>query len=198
MPPRTTLERIHRQAQTVARLELKLAKQKNDRRRADTRHKILLGGLLIKAKLDGLPFPVLLGGLLDIEQQLIAEPHVLDVFHAKGEAVFLGFQSVEKVPVGDAMQQHHYLETMKTPEMTAVIKPEALTQSLPSELIKLRQATRHKIQLGGLIIKANLALLSKAQLLGALATLAESLRRQPILASRYGEVGRAALAGKPS
>lgn len=174
MPRQTTCERIARQAQRIARLELKLAKQKNHARRLDTRHKILLGGLVIKAKLDALPFPVLLGGLISLESQLCAEPHLLDVFHAKGEAVFLGFQSVA-----------HSAASNKTPTSVGVTN---------SKLLLLRQTTRHKIQLGGLTIKAKLALLSKAQLLGALVTLSESFRRGPLLVNHYRQVGEMALA----
>lgn len=190
MPTRPTNAAIVRQTQQLAKLELKLAKHKAKERRLDARNKILWGGLIIKAKLDSLPTETLLGGLLNIEQQLCESANLLDVFKAKGAAVFLGFQSAPNVLTPKPSSWYNVAN-----ENNNFFASETTTATAAEmRLAELRQATRRKIQLGGLIIKAKLFELSKAQLLGALVTLASNLNQRPELQSSYYEVGKAALA----
>ena len=105
---------------------------------------------------------------------LSTEPELLDVFQAKGEAVFLGHLQVKKpnLPAAALRAQN---EQPSQIEITETTMPASLA------LVALKQATRRKIQLGGLIIKANLALLNKAQLLGALVTLRQAIGHKNLL-----------------
>lgn len=79
-----TEQRIHRLEQQLASIKLKERKQ-------ETRRKIELGGLVVKAKLDRYPKAVILGALLDALQQLETQPGTETLFHAKGEAAFMGY-----------------------------------------------------------------------------------------------------------
>ena len=184
--PQSILDVIVKHTQKIARLERKLAKQKAQARQQDTRTKISLGGLVIKAKLDPLSEEILLGGLLELEKQLTAEPSLLDVFQAKGEAVFLEHATVEKIHSQmriKALNANNPNDSLETPALMQ------LTENL-------KRLTRRKIEFGGIILKTELRLLNKAQLLGALVSLNEALKRQPELCEHYEEKGKALLPTK--
>ena len=89
-------DQIISQEQKLARLERNLARQKLKQRKADTRNKIQLGGLIIKAGLDKYSKDIILGALTDAVEQLIADPDVSTVFKAKGQAAFMGFDEFQK------------------------------------------------------------------------------------------------------
>lgn len=59
----TTKAKIQKQQQLIARCEKSLALEKLKKRRADTRRKIELGGLVIKSGMDGFNKAVILGAL---------------------------------------------------------------------------------------------------------------------------------------
>ena len=82
-------ERIKKEEAKLNRLSLLQSKIKLQDRKRDTRRKIELGGLVIKAKLESLPKDILLGGLLYIQEQLDNEPANERLFQAKGKAAFL-------------------------------------------------------------------------------------------------------------
>ncbi|MFO9067170.1 conjugal transfer protein TraD [Legionella pneumophila serogroup 1] len=84
-----TLNQIQKQKQTIARTEKELAEAKLKKRRADTRRKIELGGLVIKAGMDGYNKSVILGAL-DYAFSLIEEDNsYMDLFESKGNIIFL-------------------------------------------------------------------------------------------------------------
>ena len=66
-------QKIQHKEQSIARLERQLAKAKVKQRKADTRRKIQLGGLIIKAKMDVYPKDVILGALIQAESALKEE-----------------------------------------------------------------------------------------------------------------------------
>tara|TARA_R110002124_G_scaffold161035_5_gene328305 strand:+ start:2615 stop:2896 length:282 start_codon:yes stop_codon:yes gene_type:complete len=59
--------------QKIAAIEQKVKMNKERARRLDTRKKIQLGGLIVKAKLDNLTSNVLLGILVDARKKLQTE-----------------------------------------------------------------------------------------------------------------------------
>ena len=85
----STREHIVKQKQLVARCENSLALQKLKRRRAETRRKIELGGLVVKAGMDGLSKAVILGALEYALQLIENEPSFKNRFEARGEVLFL-------------------------------------------------------------------------------------------------------------
>lgn len=85
-----TNQKLNKQEQKVARLERHLALEKVKARKADTRNKIELGGLVIKAKMNGFPKDIILGALIDAFENLQHDKSVKSLFKAKGEAAFMG------------------------------------------------------------------------------------------------------------
>ena len=65
----TTYDQIIKQQQQVARSEKSLALEKLKIRRADTRRKIELGGLVIKSGMDGFNKSTPVRSYLDIEKR---------------------------------------------------------------------------------------------------------------------------------
>jgi ribosomal protein L4 len=90
-----TNQQIKKQSQKVNRLERRLAIQKLKARRARTRQLIELGGLVVKAKMDGFQKPVVLGALIDARENIQREPSTETLFKAKGDAAFMGFNEGE-------------------------------------------------------------------------------------------------------
>ena len=82
-------EQIVKQKQCIARCEKSLALEKIKKRRADTRRKIELGGLVVKAGMDGFNKAVVLGAIahaMDLIEN--DETHVL-LFESVGNHLFL-------------------------------------------------------------------------------------------------------------
>ena len=82
-------EQIVKQKQSIARCEKSLALEKLKQRRADTRRKIELGELVIKAGMDGFNKSVVLGAIahaMDLIEK--DEAHVL-LFESAGDDLFL-------------------------------------------------------------------------------------------------------------
>jgi hypothetical protein len=82
-------DEIKKQKQLIARCEKFIALEKLKKRRADTRRKIELGGLVIKSGMDGYNKAVIFGAL-DYSLKLIQdEPSYQMVFESKGNNLFL-------------------------------------------------------------------------------------------------------------
>jgi hypothetical protein len=85
----TTLRQIEKEQQHLARCEKSLAIEKLKKRRTDTRRKIELGGLVIKAGMDGFNKAVILGAL-DYALGLVKQDaEYIQLFEATGERLFL-------------------------------------------------------------------------------------------------------------
>jgi hypothetical protein len=82
-------EQITKQKQALARCEKALAVEKLKKRKAETRHKIQLGGLIVKVGLDGFNKAVILGALAHAGELIESDPDYLQLFEAKGELLFL-------------------------------------------------------------------------------------------------------------
>ncbi len=86
-----TSEELIKTKKKIARLQSKLALQSKHERKADTRHKIELGGLVIKAGLGDTSKAIVLGALLAAMEQMQREPETKKLFQLKGEAEFMGW-----------------------------------------------------------------------------------------------------------
>ena len=84
-----TQSKIKFEEAKLNRLKLLQSKQQFQERRQDTRKKIELGGLVIKAKLDYLPKDILLGAFVHISEQLELDPKLELLFEQKGSLAFL-------------------------------------------------------------------------------------------------------------
>ena len=85
----TTHTQIVKQKQYMARCEKSLAVEKLKKRRADTRRKIELGGLVIKSGMDGFNKSVILGALSHAMQLIENDENYLPLFESVGDALFL-------------------------------------------------------------------------------------------------------------
>lgn len=68
--------------------QLRLAGIREKERKLDTRRKIEMGGLIVKAEMDNLSKSVLLGILLHAKQEMKNDPEMKWVFQLKGEVAF--------------------------------------------------------------------------------------------------------------
>lgn len=84
-----TFEQIVKQKQSIARCENSLAQEKLKKRRADTRRKIELGGLVIKAGMEGFNKSVVLGGLDYTAKLIEQDPNYEKLFEVIGDKLFL-------------------------------------------------------------------------------------------------------------
>jgi hypothetical protein len=85
----TTKQLIH-STRKLARLENNLMREREQQRKQDTRRKIELGGLIIKAKLDGLTKAQILGLLVEAESKIkgdLSSP-TLQNWHQIGDQSF--------------------------------------------------------------------------------------------------------------
>lgn len=84
-----THDQITKQKQQIARCEQSLALEKIKKRRADTRRKIELGGLVIKSGLDGYNKSIALGALSHALQLMQCDAAYLTLFESIGNNLFL-------------------------------------------------------------------------------------------------------------
>ena len=75
--------------QAIARAEKSLAFEKLKNRRADTRNKIQLGGLVIKSEMSVYDKELILGGLVYIAKMINDDAHYKTVFSSIGESAFM-------------------------------------------------------------------------------------------------------------
>ena len=87
-----TNKQIKQKEQMVARLERKLALQKIKQRKAETRRKIELGGLVAKANMDRYPKDVILGALIHAKQQMEKESGAKILYRSIGQSAFMEFE----------------------------------------------------------------------------------------------------------
>lgn len=79
---------IEKQKQQLVRCEKSLAQEKLKKRRADTRRKIELGGLVVKAGIDRYNKAVILGALSYTSQLSIDNFDYQVLFESKGNKLF--------------------------------------------------------------------------------------------------------------
>lgn len=82
-------EQVKKQTLVVARCEKSLALEKLKKRRADTRRKIELGGLVIKAGMDGFNKAVILGALDHALDYIRQDLNHIQLLEQKGDISFL-------------------------------------------------------------------------------------------------------------
>ena len=87
----STLDKIKKTGQRVAKHERQLALRKIKERKAQTRHKIQLGGLVVKAHLSQYPKDIILGALIDVQERLAKEPGIEMYYQSKGQAAFMEY-----------------------------------------------------------------------------------------------------------
>lgn len=84
-----TIKSIKAEQHKIARLERALAFEKDKKRRADTRRKIELGGLVIKAAMDSWNKAIVLGALTHAMQLIEQDNNYLKLFESIGDNLFL-------------------------------------------------------------------------------------------------------------
>ncbi len=84
-----TRDEVYKQQQTIARCEKSLILEKIKKRKANTRRKIELGGLVIKAGMDGFNKAIILGALDYACQLLKNDQDYINIFESKGKNLFL-------------------------------------------------------------------------------------------------------------
>lgn len=85
----TMLKKIEREKQIIARCENSLALEKLKKRRAETRRKIELGGLVVKSGMDGFNKSVVLGALAHASQLMMHDDSYHKLFDDMGSGLFL-------------------------------------------------------------------------------------------------------------
>ena len=85
-----TNDKIKKKSQEVAKLERKLALEKIKKRKAETRRKIELGGLVVKANMDTYSKDIVLGALVHAEKELKKEGGTKLLYQSIGQAAFMG------------------------------------------------------------------------------------------------------------
>jgi len=84
-----THKQIKKKTQEIARLERRLALERIKKRKAQTRRKIELGGLVVKAKMDHYAKDIILGALIHIQQELEKESGTKRLYQSIGQAAFM-------------------------------------------------------------------------------------------------------------
>jgi len=82
-------DQIIEQKKRIARCEKSLVLEKIKKRRADTRRKIELGGLVIKSGMDEFNKAIILGGLLYLVELMGQGDDHINIFEGRGNAIFL-------------------------------------------------------------------------------------------------------------
>lgn len=83
------LKQIEKEKQLIARCENSLALEKLKKRRAYTRRKIQLGGLVIKSGMDSLNKSIILGALNYTLQLIEQDGAYKTLFESSGDTLFL-------------------------------------------------------------------------------------------------------------
>lgn len=82
-------EQIRKSEQRAARLESSYAMNQIKKRKKETRHKIQMGGLVVKALMDQYSTDVILGALLDAKEQIGNSEDVKRIYQLKGQDAFM-------------------------------------------------------------------------------------------------------------
>lgn len=72
----------------IHNLEHQLASSREQRRKQETRRKIQLGGLIVKAELDKLDRAALYGALLELKQMIEKDENLIKKFAENGKIFF--------------------------------------------------------------------------------------------------------------
>ncbi|HHS8253805.1 TPA: conjugal transfer protein TraD [Legionella anisa] len=85
----TTYRLIEEEKQLIARCEKSIALEKLKKRRADTRLKIELGGLIIKSGMNHYNKAIILGALEHVSQLIRQDECYIKLFEISGESLFI-------------------------------------------------------------------------------------------------------------
>lgn len=85
----TMLKQIEKEKQNIARCEKSLALEKLKKRKADTRRKIELGGLVVKSGMDGFNKSIILGALDYVSEMIRENGSYLNLLESRGDNLFL-------------------------------------------------------------------------------------------------------------
>ena len=86
-----TQKQINKKIQVIARLERKLTIDKIKERKKQTRRKIELGGLVIKAEMDKFSKDIILGAFINARKEIQNDSYVKSLFKAIGNAAFMEY-----------------------------------------------------------------------------------------------------------
>lgn len=84
-----TQKKINKKTQAISRLERQLILEKIKERKKQTRRKIELGGLVIKAEMDVFPKDIILGALISIKKEIKNNTDLKSLFKSIGNAAFM-------------------------------------------------------------------------------------------------------------
>mgnify|MGYP003520082812 FL=1 len=84
-----TQQKINKKTQTIACLERKLTIEKIKERKKQTRRKIELGGLVIKAEMDAFSKDIILGALINVRKEIEKDNNVKSLFQSIGHSSFM-------------------------------------------------------------------------------------------------------------
>lgn len=83
--------KINKKIKTIARLERQLIIKKIKERKKQTRRKIELGGLVIKAEMDQFPKDIILGALISIRKEIQKDENIKSIFKSIGNGSFMKY-----------------------------------------------------------------------------------------------------------
>ncbi|MFZ0218624.1 MAG: conjugal transfer protein TraD [Candidatus Aquirickettsiella sp.] len=86
-----TQKKINKKTQTIACLERKLIIEKIKERKKQTRRKIELGGLVIKAEMDEFQKDIILGALINVRKEIKKDASIKLIFKSIGNAAFMKY-----------------------------------------------------------------------------------------------------------
>ena len=86
-----TQNKINKKTQIIARLERKLIMEKIKERKKQTRRKIELGGLVIKAEMDKFSKDIILGAFIHVRKEIQNDADIKSLFKAIGSAAFMEY-----------------------------------------------------------------------------------------------------------
>lgn len=86
-----TQKKINKKTQTINRLERQLIIEKIKERKKQTRRKIELGGLIIKAEMDKFSKDIILGALINARKEIEKDSNVKSLFQSIGHSNFMEY-----------------------------------------------------------------------------------------------------------
>ncbi|HEY2566767.1 MAG TPA: conjugal transfer protein TraD [Candidatus Aquirickettsiella sp.] len=84
-----TQKKINKKTQTITRLERQLIIEKIKERKQQTKRKIELGGLVIKAGMDGFPKDIILGALISVRKEIEKDSNAKSLYQSIGHSSFM-------------------------------------------------------------------------------------------------------------
>lgn len=88
-----TQNKITKKRQTITKLERQLIIEKIKERKKQTRRKIELGGLVIKAEMDQFPKDIILGALINARKEIQKDKNIKSIFKSIGNAAFMEYMT---------------------------------------------------------------------------------------------------------